>query len=187
MQIPPPTSYAQRDGASIAYQAFGEGPVVVMLPTAPSHLDLMWIDPGYTQVLRRLGGFARTVIFDPRGLGLSDPLDHVPTVEESADDLEAVMDAARVERAVLLAMGTSYPAAAMFAARAPERVEGVVLVAPWAVGIAAVEDTSMIVGHDERMQQAMVDWQDAVEHHWGEGRTIEVIARSIATDRVKRN
>jgi pimeloyl-ACP methyl ester carboxylesterase len=112
-----------------------------MAPTAPSHLDLMWIDPGYTQVLRRLGGFARAVIFDARGLGLSDPLDHVPTVEEGADDLEAVMNSARMERAVLLAMGSAYPAAAMFAARAPERVEGLVLVAPWAVGIAAVPQT----------------------------------------------
>lgn len=187
VQIPPPTCYAQLGDASIAYQVFGEGPSVVMLPTAPSHLDLMWIDPGYTQVLRRLGSFARMVVFDARGLGLSDPLDHVPTVEESADDLEAVMDAARVERAVLLAMGTAYPAAAMFSARAPERVQGLVLVSPWAVGIAAVEDTSTIVGHDERMHQAMVRWQDAVEHHWGEGRTIELIARSIATDRVKRD
>jgi class 3 adenylate cyclase/pimeloyl-ACP methyl ester carboxylesterase len=187
MQIPPPTSYAQQSGASIAYQAFGEGPPVVLLPAAPSHLDLMWIDPGYTQVLRRLGGFAHTVIFDARGLGLSDPLDHVPTVEESADDLEAVMNAARVERAVLLAMGQACPAAAMFAARAPERVEGLVLVAPWALGIAAVEDTSLIVGLDERMEQALIGWRDAVEHHWGEGRTIELIAPSIATDRVKRN
>src|ERR1700743_49055 len=98
MQIPPPTSYAQRAGVSIAYQAFGSGPPVVVLPTAPSHLDLMWIDPRYTQVLRRLASFAHTVIFDPRGLGLSDPLDHVPTVEESADDLESVMDVALVER-----------------------------------------------------------------------------------------
>lgn len=187
MQIPPPTSYARRGGASIAYQAFGEGPPVLVSPTAPSHLDLMWIDPGYTQVLRRLGGFAHIVIFDARGLGLSDPLDHVPTVEEGADDLEAVMDAARVERAVLLAMGTSYPAAAMFAARAPERVAGLVLVAPWAVGTAALEDSSMIVGYDERMERALVGWRDAVEHHWGEGRTIELIARSIATDRVRRN
>ena len=187
MQIPPRTFYAQRGGASIAYQAFGEGRAVVIAPTAPSHLDLMWIDPGYTQVLRRLDAFTRTVIFDARGLGLSDPLDHVPTVEEGADDLEAVMNAARVERAVLLAMGTAYPAAALFTARAPERVEGLVLVSPWAVGIAAVEDTSAIAGYDERMEQALVGWQDAVEHHWGEGRTIELIARSIATDRVKRN
>jgi pimeloyl-ACP methyl ester carboxylesterase len=108
---------------------------------------LMWIDPGYTQVLRRLGGFARTVIFDARGLGLSDPLDHVPTVEESADDLGAVMDAARIERAVLLAMGTGYPAVAMFAARAPKRVEGLVVVAPCAVGIAASSEHSRPMRH----------------------------------------
>jgi class 3 adenylate cyclase/pimeloyl-ACP methyl ester carboxylesterase len=166
---------------------FGDGPPLVMLPPAPSHLDLMWIDPGYTQVLRRVGSFARTVIFDPRGVGLSDPLDHVPTVEEGADDLEAVMDAARVERTVLFAMGTTYPAAAMFAARAPERVAGLVLGAPWEQGTRAVEDTAMIVGFDARMHQAMVAWQEAIEHHWGEGRTIKVAARSIATDRVVRN
>ena len=35
------------------------------------------------------------MIFDTRGVGLSDPLEHIPTVEEGADDLEAVMDAAR--------------------------------------------------------------------------------------------
>jgi class 3 adenylate cyclase/pimeloyl-ACP methyl ester carboxylesterase len=187
MQIPPPTSYARRGGASIAYQEFGEGPAVVVMPTVPSHLDLMWIDPGYTQVLRRLGGLGHIVTFDARGLGLSDPLDHVPTVEEGADDLEAVMDAARVERAVLLAMGSAYPAAAMFAARSPERVAGLVLVGPWAVGTDAVEDSSSIVGYDERMQRALAGWRDAVENHWGEGRTIELIARSIATERVKRN
>jgi class 3 adenylate cyclase/pimeloyl-ACP methyl ester carboxylesterase len=187
MQIPPATSYAHRDGASIAYQTFGEGQPLVMLPTAPSHLDLMWIDPGYTQVLRRVGSFARTVILDPRGLGLSDPLDHVPTVEEGADDVEAVMDAARVERAVLFAMGTGYPAAAMFAARAPERVTGLVLAAPWEHGTRTVQDTSMIVGFDERMHQAMMAWQDAIEHHWGEGRTLQVGASSIATDRALRN
>ena len=187
MQIPPRTSYARHGGFSIAYQTFGEGPDLVVAPTAPSHLDLMWIDPGYTQVLRRLSGFAHTVIFDARGLGLSDPLDHVPTVEEGADDLAAVMDAARVERAVVLAMGTGYPAAAMFAARAPERVEGLVLVSPWAVGIGAVADPSMIAGYDRRMDEAMLGWQDAVAHHWGEGRTMELIARSVATDSVKRN
>jgi class 3 adenylate cyclase/pimeloyl-ACP methyl ester carboxylesterase len=187
MQIPPATSYAHRAGASIAYQAFGSGSPVVMSPSAPSHLDLMWIDPGYTQVLRRLASFAHAVVFDSRGLGLSDPLDHVPTVEEGADDLEAVMDAARMEHAVLVAMGTACAAAAMFAARTPERVDGLVLVAPWAVGIMAVGDTSAIVGYDERMHQAIFGWQDAVDHHWGEGRTIELVARSIATARVKRS
>jgi class 3 adenylate cyclase/pimeloyl-ACP methyl ester carboxylesterase len=187
VRIPPATSYAQRDGASIAYQAFGDGPPLVMLPTAPSHLDLMWIDPGYTQVLRRVAAFAHAVVVDPRGVGLSDPLDHVQTVEEGADDVEAVMDAARIERAVLFAMGTTYPAAAMFAARAPERTAGLVLGQPWEHGTRTVKDPSLIVGFDKRMRQALLAWQDAVEHHWGEGRTIELAARSIATDRVVRN
>ena len=186
MDIPPPTSYAVRDGASLAYQVFGDGPPVVMAPPAPSHLDLMWIDPGYTQVLRRLGSFARTVIFDQRGVGLSDPLDHVPTVEEAAADLEAVMDAARLERAVLVGMGVACAAAVMFAARAPERVAGLVLWAPWAVGVDAVEDPATIVGYDERMRQMIAAWKEVIDHHWGEGRTIEIAARAIATDRVKR-
>jgi pimeloyl-ACP methyl ester carboxylesterase len=83
--MPPQTRYTQSGAASIAYQVFGTGPPLVMAPLVPSHLDLMWIDPAYTQILRRLGSFARVVIFDPRGLGLSDPLDHVPTLEETAD------------------------------------------------------------------------------------------------------
>jgi class 3 adenylate cyclase len=45
----------------------------------------------------------------------------------------------------------------------------------------------MIMGFDERMHQAMMAWQDAIEHRWGEGRTLEVGARSIATDRAVRN
>ena len=61
----------------------------------------MWIDPWYTQILRRLASFATVVVFDPRGLGLSDPVDHVPTLEQAADDFAAVLDAAGIERAVI--------------------------------------------------------------------------------------
>jgi pimeloyl-ACP methyl ester carboxylesterase len=101
VQIPARTHYLNRDGPSLAYQVFGEGRPPVMAPTVPSHLDLMWVDPGYSQLPRRLGSFARVRLFDPRGMGLSDPVDHVPTLEEAADDIEAVMDAAEVRRAVL--------------------------------------------------------------------------------------
>jgi pimeloyl-ACP methyl ester carboxylesterase len=65
-------------------------------------------------------------------------------LNRGADDLAAVMDAARVELAVLLAMGSAYAAADMFAAREPDRVDGLVLAPPWAVGIGAVQDASPI-------------------------------------------
>jgi class 3 adenylate cyclase/pimeloyl-ACP methyl ester carboxylesterase len=187
VQIPPTTSYARHDGVSIAFQSFGSGPPLVMVPVTPSHLDLMWIDPGYTQVLRRLAGFARTVVFDPRGLGLSDPVDHVPTLEEAADDIESVMDAAGVERAVLFAAGNGCPGTAMFAARAPGRVDGLVLLNPYAQGTKAGPDPSTIVGWDERMARSLADWEDAVEHHWGEGRTLKLFAREMVTDRLLRS
>jgi class 3 adenylate cyclase/pimeloyl-ACP methyl ester carboxylesterase len=187
VQIPPRTRYLSRDGLSLAYQVFGDGPPLVVAPGVPSHLDLMWIDPGYTQVLRRLGSFARVVLFDPRGTGLSDPVDHVPTLEEAADDIEAVMDAAAVRQAPLYAYGSTCPGVAMFAARAPNRVRGLVLWAPYAQGtrVGAAADT--IVGWDERMAKSMAALDDAVESHWGEGRTLAVAAPGLGGERLRRS
>lgn len=151
-----------------------------MAPSVPSHLDLMWVDPGYMQVLRRLGSFARVVVFDPRGMGLSDPVDHVPTLEEGADDIEAVMDAAEVRRAVLFASVSSCPSAALFAAGAPNRVQGLVLLMPYAQGSRAGGGPETIVGWDERMATSMAAWDEAIEHHWGEGRTLTIGAPGLA-------
>jgi class 3 adenylate cyclase/pimeloyl-ACP methyl ester carboxylesterase len=187
VQIPPRTHYLRRDGPSLAYQVFGEGPPLVVAPSVPSHLDLMWIDPGYAQVLRRLGSFARVVLFDPRGTGLSDPVDHVPTLEEAADDIEAVMDAAGLRRAVLFASGSTCPSVAMFAARAPNRVQGLVLWGPYAQGTRADTSPDTIVGWDERMARSIAAWDDAIEHHWGEGRTLAIGAPGLGGDRLRRS
>jgi class 3 adenylate cyclase len=187
MQIPPRTNYLRREGPSLAYQVFGEGPPLVMAPSVPSHLDLMWVDPGYTQVLRRLGSFAHVVLFDPRGMGLSDPVDHVPTLEEGADDIEAVIYAAGVQRTVLFATVNTCPSAALFAARAPNRVQGVVLFMPYAQGTRAGGKLDTIVGWDERMARSMAAWDDAIEHHWGEGRTLAIAWPGFGGERVLRS
>jgi class 3 adenylate cyclase/pimeloyl-ACP methyl ester carboxylesterase len=187
VQIPPRTHYLRRDGLSLAYQVFGDGPPLVVAPSVPSHLDLMWVDPGYSQVLRRLGSFARVLFFDPRGTGLSDPVDHVPTLEEAADDIEAVMDAAELQRAVIWATGSTCPSAALFAARAPDRIQGLVLLMPYAQGSRAEGAPDTIVGWDERMAKSMGAWDDAIEHHWGEGRTLAVAAPGLGGERLLRS
>jgi pimeloyl-ACP methyl ester carboxylesterase len=171
VQIPPRTHYLRRDGPSLAYQLFGDGPPLVVAPSVPSHLDLMWVDPAYSQVLRRLGSFARVLLFDPRGTGLSDPVDHVPTLEEAADDIEAVMDAAGLGRAVIWATVSTCPSAALFAARAPNRVQALVLLMPYAQGTRVGGGPDTIVGWDDRMAKSIAAWDEAIEHHWGEGRT----------------
>jgi class 3 adenylate cyclase/pimeloyl-ACP methyl ester carboxylesterase len=158
-----------------------------MVPSLPSHLDLLWVESGFAEILNRLATAARVVIFDPRGVGLSDPLDHVPTIEEFADDLEAVMDAAGVQRATLFGVWLSALIAAMFAARAPRRVGGMVLLWPYTQGSRSLPDTGLIIGWDEHMSRSMRVLDDLVENHWGEGRSLGVIAPGLDTPWLRRS
>ena len=69
------THYADSDGVSIAYQVHGEGPLdLVFVPGFVSHVELFWDDPLTAGFLRRLASFARVVVWDKRGQGLSDRL-----------------------------------------------------------------------------------------------------------------
>ncbi|MGI9556414.1 MAG: alpha/beta fold hydrolase, partial [Solirubrobacterales bacterium] len=76
--MPPQTRYAARsDGVSIAFQEFGSGPRdLLVVPGLATHLDIAWTDPDYSRFLRRLGSFARVIVYDKPGTGLSDPILH---------------------------------------------------------------------------------------------------------------
>ena len=187
MEAVPETRYTRGSGVSIAYQVFGHGAPLLMVPTMPAHLDLLWVDPGYAEILGRLARVARVVIYDPRGIGLSDPISHVPTLEEFADDLAAVMDAAGVDCATLFGVFSSGMTAAMFAARAPQRVAGLVLLWPYAQGIRAFPDVRTIVGYDEHMERRIKAIEDIVALHWGEGRTLGLLAPALDSSWARRS
>src|SRR4030095_10406187 len=90
------TRYARSGDLSIAYQVVGDGPFdLVYVPGWVSNIELMWEEPGLARVLERLASFARLILFDKRGTGLSDPVptDGLPTLEERMDDVRAVLDA----------------------------------------------------------------------------------------------
>lgn len=127
------TRYADSDGLSIAYQVHGEGPPnLVLTPGFVSHVELIWEEPTIARFLGRLTSFARLVVFDKRGQGLSDRPGRPPTLEESMDDLGAVMDAAGCGRAAILGVSEGGPMSALFAASYPERVSSLVLYGTWA-------------------------------------------------------
>ena len=106
---PPRTRYAHSDDASIAYQVVGEGPFDLVVISGPaSHLELMWEEPGTAQCFQRLASFSRLLLFDKRGMGLSDRVE-AGTLEERMDDVRAVMDAAGSERAALLGISEGGP------------------------------------------------------------------------------
>src|SRR5919206_2677324 len=108
----PETRYARSGDVHIAYQVVGEGPLdLVFAPGWVTHVELSWDDPLEAAWRRRLASFARLIVFDKRGTGLSDrvPVDEVPILEERMDDVRAVMDAVGSERAALLGVSEGGP------------------------------------------------------------------------------
>jgi pimeloyl-ACP methyl ester carboxylesterase len=124
----PRTRYALSGDAHIAYQVFGEGDLdLVFVPGFVSNIEHYWEMPQVPDLLERLGSFARVVIFDKRGTGLSDPVAGPPPLEQRMDDMQAVMDAAGLERAALYGISEGGPASVLFAATYPERTSSLVL------------------------------------------------------------
>jgi pimeloyl-ACP methyl ester carboxylesterase len=124
----PQTQYAKSGGASIAYQVTGGGPIdVVLVLGFATHVELQWEFPAFEYFFNRIGSFARLILFDKRGTGLSDPVAEVPTLEQRVDDVRAVMDAAGSERAAFFGISEGGPMSILFAATHPERVDALVL------------------------------------------------------------
>jgi pimeloyl-ACP methyl ester carboxylesterase len=158
----PTTHYAGSGGVSIAYQVHGEGPIdLVFVPGFVSHVELIWTEPVVAAFFRRLASFARLVVFDKRGQGLSDRLGRPPTLEESMDDLRAVMDAAGCERPALLGISEGGPMAALFAATHPERVSSLVLYGTYARMVEADDYPIGLPG------TALDKWAGIIRREWG--------------------
>lgn len=123
----PRTQYARSDGVNIAFQVFGAGAFdLIVVPGWVSHLEHMWHHPFYAAYLGRLGRFARLILFDKRGTGLSDRVS-VGTLNERVDDIRAVMDALGIGRAAIYGISEGGPLSLLFAATHPERVSGLVI------------------------------------------------------------
>ena len=124
----PVTRYAKSGDVHIAYQVFGSGTVdLVFVPGFISHIENYWEHPDLARWLLRLGAFARVIMFDKRGTGLSDPVAEVPSLELRMDDVRAVLDAANSESATLLGVSEGGALAALFAATYPQRCERLIL------------------------------------------------------------
>ena len=128
------TRYAKADdGVHIAYQVFGDGPFdLVMIPGFISHIELAWEDEKIAGSLRRLGSFARVIMFDKRGTGMSDRTERLPDMDRRMLDIEAVMKAASSQQAALLGISEGGPMAILFAAAHPERTRALLLLGTYA-------------------------------------------------------
>jgi len=175
-----PTRYAQNGDVSIAYRVFGDAELdLLWVPGFVSHVELYEADPAIRAFMRRLASFARLIIFDKRGTGLSDPVAGVPSLEERTEDMLAVLDAAGSQRPALFGISEGGAASALFAATYPERTRGLIIYGTAARGGRDAE-------HPWGLSQNAYDKMFAALDAWGEGRSLDAFAPSIKANPVQR-
>jgi class 3 adenylate cyclase/pimeloyl-ACP methyl ester carboxylesterase len=173
------THYARIGDASVAYQVTGEGPMdVLFIPGFVSNVEQYWEMPKIPEILHRFERYSRLIRYDKRGTGLSDPMDHVPTIDDRIDDMLAVMDAVDCDQAHLFGVSECGPIAILFAATYPDRVKSLALYA----GAAryTVGDDYPIGWPPDFFESDEV--KSRVLDGWGEGVAIETFAPSCIGD-----
>src|SRR3954451_3599995 len=144
----------------------------------------MWTDPAWNQLAERFGELWRAPFFQMRGIGQSEPVERLPTLEEQAQDIATVMDEVGLDRAWVFSTGATAPGAVMFAAMYPDRVDGLVLGCPFLSGPLADDPdlTGWQPGEARRWAEAWLERAD----RWGTGVMVDGITPMIASPRVYR-
>ena len=172
------TSYASSDGVHIAYQVKGSGPPdIVCVPGFVTHVERIWDEPSVRTFLTALSQIGRLIIFDRRGVGLSDRVGAAPSVEATAKDIGTVMAAAGSRKAVLIGGSEGGPGCVYFAATAPDRVQGLILWGTLARGSRSPD-------YPFALTTAQYEtWLRQLIGQWGGPAGIEVFAPSLKGNR----
>jgi class 3 adenylate cyclase len=179
--VRPQTRYLDTDLGYLAYQVFGAGDRDIMFVTgALTNIDAIWDEPSAARFFDRLSSLGRIIQYDMRGSGVSDPIpgrNMWMTIEETVDDVRAVLDAAGSEKAVLYGDTEGGFSAMMLAAVNPERVSALVLVNA-AARLFRADDYP--IGAPQHVADALSRLY--VAQHGTTGDMLELTAPSVAND-----
>lgn len=175
MEIPK-TRYASSGDIRIAYQVHGSGEQDLLFSGgSASNIETVWNLPEAVRFFERLRRFARVIFFDRRDSGVSDPIRDDLTLEAHVADALAVMEAAGVERPVLLGATDSARAFATLAAVHPDRAAGLIAIA-----------ASPGLARDARPAIAEVMARAIADPDWPEG-VVDIFAPEWADDPERRD
>ena len=173
----PKTQYVSSGDVHIAYQTLGSGPVdLLIVPGFVSHLEVIWESPTLARALQHLAKSYRVILFDKRGVGLSDRVGYPPTLEHTMDDMLTVLDAVGSKRAVLFGFSEGGPNSLVFCAAHPERVQGLILYGTLAKGMRSVDYPWALT------QEQHAKWLDWLLSVWGKPAPHLYFAPSRASD-----
>jgi pimeloyl-ACP methyl ester carboxylesterase/DNA-binding CsgD family transcriptional regulator len=122
------------DGVRIAYATSGEGPALVRAPHWLTHLEHEWQSPIWQPWISELSRGRTLLRMDERGCGLSDRGVDTISFDAFVRDLEAVVDAAGLERFALLGHSQGGPISIEYTLRHPQRVTHLVLLGSYTRG-----------------------------------------------------
>ncbi len=175
----PETRYARAGDAHIAYQVLGAGPIdIVLVDQWFSHMDGQWDVTPAAEFRRRLASFSRLIMFDKRGIGLSDPvpISQLPTIEEWIEDLRTVLDAVGSERAALVANLGGGLMSIVCAATYPDRITSLIVTD----GYARIRQAPDYPAGEP--DEAVEDRLAKIETEHGRGILVKFFAPSLASD-----
>ncbi len=161
--------YAHSGEVNIAFRTIGVGPLtLVYVAGSFSNLEVMWEHPDYRRFCERLSSFTRLILFDKRGMGLSDRVE-VGTLEERMDDVRAVLDAVGAETAALLGVSEGGPLSMLFAATYPQRTQALIL-----CGAEVKEEITDDWPWGEMTRADFERSIGALPEHWGKGASAQL-------------
>jgi class 3 adenylate cyclase/pimeloyl-ACP methyl ester carboxylesterase len=173
--------YATVSGADVAYEVSGDGPHdLLFIPGLLNHIESAATVPQLAGHYERLSSFARVVLYDKRGTGLSGPLaGEAPTIEDRVDEALAVLDAAGSQAASVYATADGGPVGIVLAAMHPDRVRQLIVYG----SSARLLETDDYPGLPSDLLQAYAPEQAFLE--WGDDdnpRSLELMLPSQASD-----
>jgi len=173
----PTTRYVEGAGVHLAYQIFGSGELdILIMPGFVSHVERVWEHPACRAFLVPLMALGRLILFDRRGVGLSDRVGSAPNVEVTAEDIGTVLRAAQSRRVVLFGASECGPACIKFAVDQSRRVAGLILFGSLAKGCWAPD-------YPHALRASQYDaWRRQLVAEWGGPAGIDTFGPSLARD-----
>lgn len=173
----PTTRYVKGSGVHLAYQTYGSGPFdILVMPGFVSHVERAWEHPASRTFLASLMKLGRLIVFDRRGIGLSDRVGSAPGIDVTAEDIGTVLRATDSRRVVLFGASECGPACVKFAVDEKSRVAGLILFGALAKGCWS-ED------YPHALRASQYDaWSKHLVAQWGGPVGIEAFAPSLAGD-----
>ncbi len=173
------TRYARSGDLHLAYQVVGDGPFdLLFFPDWVNHIEIQWEEPRQERFLNSLASFSRLILFNPRGMGASDPIPVTdsPTVEQWMDDARTVLDAVGSEQPALFGAGAGGTVTMLFAATYPERVRALAVVNSTARGTRAPDYPIGLSPEFLEMQRELV------AERWGSPEHVDAMLPVLAPE-----